>query len=152
MSARSDIAAGDLFARPDAGVYRGTRCRPSVDRGTSLRRACPRNRMLLGAALFLVLAQLAILALTSRNSQAAPIPPGAPGLRIDPNRATPAELDLLPGVGPVLAQYIVSYREEAHDWPAFRSANDLDRVPRIGPALVERLRPFLTFPGDADTP
>lgn len=53
------------------------------------------------------------------------------------NRADEAELDRLPGIGPVLAAQIVRYRQE-HG--AFRSLEELQRVPGIGPDLVERLR------------
>lgn len=69
-------------------------------------------------------------------------------LRIDPNRATAAELELLPGIGPTLAARIIAYRENAGAMPAFRQPEDLDRVPRIGPATVARLRPYLQFSAD----
>ena len=46
-------------------------------------------------------------------------------------------LDLLPGVGPVLAARLIAARE-AHG--AFRSWDDVDRVRGIGPKTVERLR------------
>jgi DNA uptake protein ComE-like DNA-binding protein len=68
--------------------------------------------------------------------------------RVDPNRATPAELQLLPRIGPVLAANIVAYRESVANPPAFRRPEDLDRVPRIGPVTVELLRPFLMFPDE----
>lgn len=51
--------------------------------------------------------------------------------------ATAEQLDALPGVGPVLAQRIVSYRAE-HG--AFRSVDDLARVPGIGPSKLADLR------------
>ena len=49
------------------------------------------------------------------------------------NTATLAQLDELPGVGPVLAQRIVDRRP-------FTSVDELDEVPGIGPTLLERLR------------
>src|SRR5262245_38827545 len=55
----------------------------------------------------------------------------------DLNRATVAELDRLPGIGPVLARRIVEHRER-HG--AFRSTEELLAVPGIGPRLFERLR------------
>jgi hypothetical protein len=73
-------------------------------------------------------------------------------LRIDPNTAREEELMLLPGIGPILAANIVECRENAPVKPAFRHAEDLDSVPRIGPKTVAKLRPYLTFPfppGDA---
>lgn len=66
--------------------------------------------------------------------------PGRPAAAAGPLRlstATLAELDALPGVGPVTAQRIVDYRE-AHG--PFRSVDELDAVPGIGPARLEQLR------------
>jgi competence protein ComEA len=53
------------------------------------------------------------------------------------NTASMAELDELPGIGPVTAQKIVDFREQ-HG--AFSSVEDLDAIPGIGPAKVEQLR------------
>ncbi len=52
------------------------------------------------------------------------------------NKATPEELETLPGVGPKLAQEIIAYRN-VHP---FRSVNDLDKVPGIGPKKFEKLK------------
>jgi competence ComEA-like helix-hairpin-helix protein len=60
-----------------------------------------------------------------------------PARLVDLNRATAAELDALPGIGPVLAGRIVAYRE-THG--AYRAVEDLLDVPGIGPTLLERLR------------
>ena len=59
------------------------------------------------------------------------------GGRVSLSSATAAELDALPGIGPVTAQKIVDYRAE-HG--GFRSVDDLDAIPGIGPARVEQLR------------
>ena len=56
------------------------------------------------------------------------------------NRATPAELTLLPGIGPALAGRIVDDRE-MHG--SFASVEDLERVPGIGPATVRWIAPFV---------
>lgn len=53
------------------------------------------------------------------------------------NTATFAELDSLPGVGPVTAQKILDYRQ-AHG--AFQSVEELDAVAGIGPTRLEQLR------------
>ena len=53
------------------------------------------------------------------------------GLPLDPNRASPASLETLPGIGPVTAEKIVAYREE--NGP-FRRIEDIQDVPGIGPA------------------
>jgi competence protein ComEA len=55
---------------------------------------------------------------------------------IDLNAATVAALDGLPGIGPVLAQRIVDFRDQ-HG--RFTSVDQLDDVPGIGPALYARL-------------
>lgn len=57
---------------------------------------------------------------------------------LDLNRATAAELDELPGIGPVLAARIVEHRSR-HG--RFRRVDELLAVPGIGPKLLERLRP-----------
>jgi len=46
-------------------------------------------------------------------------------------------LELLPGVGPVLATRLVAARD---DMGAFRSWDDVDRVRGIGPKTIERLK------------
>jgi competence protein ComEA len=59
---------------------------------------------------------------------------------VDVNTATLAELDTLPGVGPVLAQRIL-------DWRAangrFTSVDELSEVSGIGDAVLARLRPLV---------
>jgi competence protein ComEA len=59
--------------------------------------------------------------------------------RVDVNAAPAGEVEALPGVGPVLAARIVAERARA----AFESADDLLRVPGVGPTTLERLRPFV---------
>ncbi len=60
-----------------------------------------------------------------------------PDMRIDVNRAFADELTALPGIGPRLAERIVE--ERAAGGP-FRSLEDVTRVHRIGPAVVDRFR------------
>ncbi len=55
---------------------------------------------------------------------------------VDLNRADPATLETLPGVGPVLAERIVRHREEQ----PFTTVDELDDVPGIGPSLMSQLR------------
>ena len=60
---------------------------------------------------------------------------------IDINTATRAELESLPGIGPVLAQRIIDYRER-HG--LFASVESIDNVPGIGPKRLETLRDYVT--------
>ena len=60
-----------------------------------------------------------------------------PGQRIDLNAATAQQLDTLPGVGPVTAAAIVSWRQ-THG--RFTSVDQLAEVDGIGPARLEKLR------------
>lgn len=59
---------------------------------------------------------------------------------LDVNAATAAELDALPGIGPVLSERIIQWRTE--NGP-FRSVDELDAVPGIGPHTLERLAPLV---------
>lgn len=60
--------------------------------------------------------------------------------KLDLNRATAAELELLPRIGPALAKRIIDDR--AARGP-FRSVDDLARVRGIGGRTVEQLRPYV---------
>jgi competence protein ComEA len=61
--------------------------------------------------------------------------------KIDVNRAEPWLLEVLPGVGEVLAQRIVDYRNEND---SFRRIEDLLQVEGIGPATLEKIRDCIT--------
>jgi len=65
---------------------------------------------------------------------------GGGGL-VDLNSATAQDLDALPGIGPVLAQRIVSHRDEQGP---FRSVDQLDDVPGIGPTTFAELAELVT--------
>jgi competence protein ComEA len=73
--------------------------------------------------------------------------PAAPGRtpdgKIRLNQATASDLESLPGVGPVIAERIVSYREE--NGP-FESIDDLLDVPGIGEAKLADLRDHVEVP------
>lgn len=56
---------------------------------------------------------------------------------LDLNRATAAELETLPGIGPALAARIVAYRQERGP---FASVEDLLGVSGIGERTLERIR------------
>jgi len=66
---------------------------------------------------------------------------GGPGDKVNVNTATVDQLVALPGIGPVLAQRIISYREQHGP---FRSVHDLTNVPGIGDAHMADLEPLVT--------
>jgi competence protein ComEA len=66
---------------------------------------------------------------------------GSGGALIDINHATAEELDQLPGIGPVTAQKIISYRLE-HG--AFTRIEAIQDVPGIGPETYEQIKNRIT--------
>ena len=58
---------------------------------------------------------------------------------VDPNTSPADSLELLPGIGPVLADRIVAYRRENR----FKRTVDITDVKGIGPRLYERIKPYL---------
>jgi competence protein ComEA len=67
--------------------------------------------------------------------------PATPNGPINLNLATAAELETLPGIGPVLAAAIVSERERRG---GFRSVNELRQVRGIGEARFTDLKALVT--------
>ena len=63
------------------------------------------------------------------------------GAVVDLNTATAADLEALPGVGPVTASKILSWRDE-HG--GFTSVDQLQEVPGIGPKTYAQLAPLVT--------
>ena len=74
------------------------------------------------------------------DAGAAPVA-GTAGAPVNLNTAGAADLEVLPRVGPVLAERIVQWRTE-HG--SFTRPEDLDAVPGIGPAMLEALLPLVT--------
>lgn len=66
---------------------------------------------------------------------------GLPSGKVNLNSATLAQLDTLPGVGPVLAQRILAHRDQQG---GFRSVGDLRQVDGIGDARYEQLKDLVT--------
>lgn len=69
--------------------------------------------------------------------------PGATDGLISVNRATAAELQSLPGVGPVLAERIVSHRDQVG---GFDRVEDLLQVPGIGESKLAAIRDLVRIP------
>ena len=64
---------------------------------------------------------------------------------LDINSATVEQFQLIPGIGPVLAQKIVDYREE--NGP-FRDVSELTNVDGIGSKTLQNIFKFVTVGGD----
>ena len=77
---------------------------------------------------------------SSAVSTAASVTASASG-KVNINTATAAELDTLPGIGPVKAQSIIAYREANG---SFSSIEDLILVDGIGEKTMAELRPLIT--------
>ena len=78
----------------------------------------------------------------SRDDPAAPVSPGGPAASggvavVDLNRATEAELEALPGVGPATVAKIVAGRP-------FASVDELRSKGVVGEKTLEKLRPLVT--------
>lgn len=72
---------------------------------------------------------------------------GGEGALVDINTASSAELERLPGIGPVIAFRIIEHRAESGP---FRTADGLLAVRGVGAATLERLRPYITCTEGAD--
>lgn len=62
--------------------------------------------------------------------------------RLDVNRATAEELELLPGIGPAIAQRIVDHRRQ---YGPFSTVEELIEVKGIGEKTLEKLKPYITI-------
>jgi competence protein ComEA len=58
---------------------------------------------------------------------------------VDPNTSPADSLELLPGIGPVLSERIVAYRQHNR----FEREIDITEVKGIGPKLYEKIKPYL---------
>ena len=79
--------------------------------------------------------------LTGKSSTAPRVTPDGP---INLNRASPEQLESLPGIGPALAAAIVEYRQR--DGP-FATVDDITEVPGVGPKTLEKIRDLVTVSG-----
>ncbi|MBS3809147.1 MAG: helix-hairpin-helix domain-containing protein [Desulfobacterales bacterium] len=67
--------------------------------------------------------------------------------KININTATAKQLTALKGIGPVISQRIVDYRNENG---SFSSGKDLQQVKGVGPETMESLSDMITFSPPSD--
>jgi competence ComEA-like helix-hairpin-helix protein len=75
------------------------------------------------------------------STNASPNVPAVPA-RVNINSASFEELQKLPRIGPKLAERIIAHRP-------YKSVDELDRVPGIGPDTLKQLKPLITVESDA---
>lgn len=64
----------------------------------------------------------------------------SPGSRVDINHADAATLQTLPGIGPILARRIISYRKA---YSPFVNTRELLEVDGIGPKRLDKIAPWI---------
>jgi competence protein ComEA len=120
------------------GLYRlqqGARVADAVARAGGLTRHA--DSTLINLAAPLADGEQVLVSAQGGGASAAAAGGGAPSAPVHLNSAGSDELDGLPGVGPVTAQKIVTYREQHGP---FASLEGLDAIPGIGPARIESLK------------
>ncbi len=63
-------------------------------------------------------------------------------MKVQINRASAADLQVIPGIGPALAHRIITNRQAQGD---FQALADLDRVSGIGERTIEKIAPYLVL-------
>lgn len=87
--------------------------------------------------------QIHIPSINAPPQVAAPTSPAAAlAAALNVNTATAEQLQILPDVGPALAEAIIQYREQHGP---FASLDDLDEVPGVGPARIDAWRDLIRF-------
>ena len=69
-------------------------------------------------------------------------PPTKPVATINVNKASPRDLELIPGIGPAMAERIVAHRKTRR----FTCVEDLLDVKGIGKKKLEKMRPYIIAP------
>jgi competence protein ComEA len=114
---------------------------PARNARRSGERAAPRTRASARSAKAKVAAGVPLATTASGNESVNASPEYLAKHPLNLNRARAEQLEVLPGIGPSLAQKIVAYREQNG---GFKSVDDLDNVSGIGPKKLEALRSLVT--------
>ena len=78
----------------------------------------------------------------SKQAKQATVNSGNSSGKVNINNAGLAELDTIPGIGPVLAQRIIDYREQNG---LFSSPEEIQNVSGIGPKTYEKMADYITI-------
>ena len=114
-----------------------------------------RQRAVIIVLLSIILLYLTVRLIVNRVYVSDPQPRDPPRAleladKIDPNTADVATLAALPMIGERRARDIVEHRErfvaQSPGKLAFTRLEDLLRIKGFGPAMIEHVRPYLTFP------
>ncbi|HEX9617646.1 MAG TPA: helix-hairpin-helix domain-containing protein [Anaerolineales bacterium] len=81
---------------------------------------------------------------TSPGGEELPEPAESPSWPVNINTASQADLESLPGIGPVIAQRIITFRQE--NGP-FTRIEELQDVSGIGPATYAKVKDLITVAG-----
>lgn len=86
---------------------------------------------------------------TQRTTEATPGPIARQGplMRLRLNEATADELDLLPQIGPKMAERIILFRSSQS---TIRSWAECENISGMGPATIQSIRPWCTIDPDPD--
>ena len=83
---------------------------------------------------------------TAKNPEAPSAPAQTAPVIVNINTATVQDFESLPGIGPVMAQRIVDYRNEHGP---FKTVEELTKVKGIGESKLEELLDLITTGGEA---
>jgi competence ComEA-like helix-hairpin-helix protein len=100
------------------------------------------NLLIVGA--FVALAGAALWLFRDARPARRDSAPAEGSLVVNVNTATQAELETVPGIGPVLASLIIAGRP-------YQSVDDLVRISGIGERSLERMRAFMTTDGETQS-
>ncbi|MFL6067095.1 MAG: helix-hairpin-helix domain-containing protein [Gaiellaceae bacterium] len=136
---RSLVVVDVVGAVRRAGVYRlpqGSRIADALARAGGATRKAELDLVNLAAPLADG-SQIVVPARMATAPRAAGGGPSEPAGPVHLNSATEADLDALPGVGPVTAQQLLDFRQPPG---AFGTVDELDAIPGIGPKRLDQLR------------
>lgn len=100
------------------------------------------HRVFLALLTGLVMGSSVVLPLGRLEAAPAPSEKEAKTVQVSINKADSAELETVKGIGPMLAQRIIDYRQANG---RFENLEDLVNVPGIGPSKFEKIRSQITL-------